>query len=201
VSAFERQPIGKETKKVLALAAAATRAPSAGTALVNALLHPRAREIRIEVGEALRRLASPDAVAFLVQQLEVATPEQAVNLLNALGTAAPDSVAAAEAARRHVLHPQPAVRIEAAHALGLIARVRFRENPVAELDGRPALMTALSRAGSENEQLAAVWALAQFDEPEAYAALRQLATHDDRPLVRRAAERYLANPRLSLVLR
>jgi hypothetical protein len=59
----------------------------------------------------------------------------------------------------------------------------------------------LTRAATENEQLSIVWALAQFDQPEAYAALRRLSIADERPLVRASAERYLANPRLSLILR
>ncbi len=200
VSAFERQPIGKETKKALALAAGATLHPSAAPALVASLLLPRAREIRIEVGEALRRLGSPHAVALLVQALEQAESEQAVNLLNALGTMAPAAAPAAEAARGRVLDPVRAVRIEAAHALGLVVREQHRANPSVRLRGREDLLTALAKAGTGNEQLAVVWALAQFDEPAAYEALETLAASDERPLVRQAAERYLANPRLSLVL-
>jgi HEAT repeat protein len=201
VSAFERQPIGKDTKKALARAASVTLDSSAAPALVNSLLHPRANEIRLEVGVALRRLESAETVTLLVGALSRAEPRQAVNLLNALGTMAPASPAAAEAARIRVLDEVSAIRIEAAHALGLVARRLQRANPVLRLRGREDLVLALARAGSANEQLAAVWALAQYDEPEAYDALRTLAASDERPLVRKAAERYLANPRLSLVLR
>lgn len=201
VAAFERQPIGKATKKALALAAAATRDAAATPALVRSLLLPRAREIRIEIGVALRRLESPDTVGLLAQALESAEPQQTVNLVNALGTAAPASAAAAAVAHGHVLSVDPAVRVEAAHALGLIWRKLHRANPQGRLSGWEELLTALDQPRTKNEQLAAVWALAQCDEQQVYEALQELATSDERPLVRQAAKRYLANPRLSLVLR
>ena len=85
--------------------------------------------------------------------------------------------------------------------MGLIAREQHRANPDLPLNGRAELQTAITTATSDNEQLATVWALAQFDEPEAYEILRRLAASDERPLVKQAAERFLANPRLSLILR
>jgi hypothetical protein len=201
VRAFVRQPIGRDTKKALALAAAATRDPEAAPALVASLLHPRSRETRIEVGEALRRLADPAAAELLAKALPAAETAVRETLLNVLGALGASGVGAAAAARDALSDPVPSVRVEAAQALGLLARAQHRADPDAALVGRAELARAVATASTENELLANVWALAQYDEPEAYEALRRLAASDERAVVRKAAERYLANPRLSLVLR
>src|SRR5439155_14570629 len=86
VAAYVRQPIGKNTKDALALAAAATRSPAAAQALVDSLLLPDAARIRGAVGEALRRMELPAAETLLAARLSAATPEQQTCLLGALGT-------------------------------------------------------------------------------------------------------------------
>jgi hypothetical protein len=60
---------------------------------------------------------------------------------------------------------------------------------------------AAAPAASREEVRASLWCLAQLDEAEAWAALRRVAAEDPREEARRAAERFLRNPRQSLILR
>ncbi len=198
VAAFRRCPVGKDTKRVLAEATAVTRDPAAAAALVDALREPGARDIRGAVGDALRRLGDPSATRRILDRLEGADAPRRADLLEVLG--ALGAVEAAEAVRRAVEDPVAAVRVEAAHALGLLARAAREGEPSARVGGRERLERMLAGARAENEVRASLWALAQLDEPEAWAALRR-AVQDDRETVRRYAERYLRTPRQSLILR
>jgi HEAT repeat protein len=93
------------------------------------------------------------------------------------------------------------VRTEAAQAVGLLARVARERDPEARPAGRAELEgIAAAEAAGANEARAALWALAQLDDPEAWAALRRLAAEDPREGVRRDAERFLKSPRQSLIL-
>jgi hypothetical protein len=90
--------------------------------------------------------------------------------------------------------------VEAAHALGLAAR-RVRETePGTIVGGRTELVGLLAVARTENGLKAALWCLAQLDDPGAFAVLESLAEEDARPLVRRHARLYRDRPRLSLIL-
>jgi HEAT repeat protein len=166
--------------------------------LVNSLLLPRAREIRPTVVEALRRLGDervPDRIALALTD---ADEEQRVSLLTAIGQL--DAAAAASPGRRYLADPSPRVRTVAAQALGLGARTMRRAGPDAEPEGRRELEILLRDARSENEIKAALWALAQLDQPEAWAVVRKAAVEDEREFARRYASRYLKFPRQRLIL-
>ncbi len=198
VAAYRAQPIGKATKGALALAAAATRDPAAGPVLVDSLLEPRARLIRGDVGEALRRLADPATAPLLLKRLASADDGQRANLLQVLGTlGAPEG---AEPARAGLASSSAEVRLESAHALGLIARAVRERDPAARVGGRAELATLLAAAAPGNESRAVLWALAQLDDADAFALLRKVAASDGREEVRRYAERILGRPRQSLIL-
>ena len=105
------------------------------------------------------------------------------------------------------------VRVEAAHALGLIARtVRaaggatdgatvLATDGEAGVDGCEDLVHIAAHAKSDDELRAALWALAQLDTRDAWSALRAVVADDKRTdLARRTAAEYLARPRVSLVL-
>jgi hypothetical protein len=196
VAAFRRQPVGKRTKEALALAAAATRDPGATRALVDALEDPRARLVRVAVGEALRRRKDPAAAKLLLARLSAGGPAQRADALRVLGLAG--VVEGAPAARERLADASAEVRTEAAQALGLLARAAREADPAARLAGTADLAKAAAAPG--NEGRAALWALAQMDEAEAWAALRKFAADDPREEVRRYAGRYLKHPRQSLIL-
>jgi HEAT repeat protein len=199
VAAFRRQPVGKRTKEALALAVACTKDPAAARSLVDALDDPRARLIRVSVAEALRRLGDPGAPKLLLAALADAGPGKRADLLRVLGLIG--AVEAAPVARERLADQIPEVRTEAAQALGLMARAAREGDPAARLPGRAELeKVASSTEAAGNEARAALWALAQLDDQEAWAALRRLAAGDPREDVRRHAERYLRNPRQSLIL-
>jgi HEAT repeat protein len=200
VASFAKRPVGKSDKGALALAVAATRHPSAGRALAESLDDPRARLVRGDVGEALRRLKDPAATRILVGRAEDESPAKRADVLQVLGTVG--DVQAAAAVRAHVSDGAAEVRVEAAHALGLLARVAREADPAARLGGRePLERMAAAAAATDNQIRAAHWSLAQMDDPEAWAALRRIAAEDPRETARLAAERYLKGPRQSLVLR
>jgi len=196
VAAFRAEPVGKATKGALALAAAAAKDPAAGPALVDSLLDPRARLIRGDVGEALRRLADPAVPALLLKRLVPADDGRRADLLQVLGTlGAPEG---AEPARAALASPAAEVRLEAAHALGLIARAVRLKDPDARVEGRVEL-EKVAAPGEGNDARAALWALAQLDDPEAFAILRRTAAEGAGEEFRRYAERLLRNPRQALL--
>jgi HEAT repeat protein len=148
---------------------------------------------------ALAALRDDGATARTLARLDgadAALRESLVLTLGVLGDAT-----AVDEVRRRLSDDDAAVRTQAAHALGRIARaVRSRE-PDARVEGVVQLVALAARARTANEQKAATWALAQLDRPEAYAQLRRLAETDPRDDVRRHARRYLEKPRVSLILR
>jgi HEAT repeat protein len=114
------------------------------------------------------------------------------------------SVGAAESvdvARACVSSKSVEVRLEAAHALGRIARTVREAKPDAKVSGATDLEGMLASAKDRKSQQAALWALAQLQDPEAVALLTKLAKDDEREFVRTWAGRYRARPRLSLILR
>ena len=198
LAAYAREPIGKVTKKALALAVAATRSPGAGDLLVDSLLLPRSEYIRIPVTEALRRLADTRVPARIETVLKKADEQARVSLLIALGQL--DGATALRVGRAYLTDPSPRVRPVAAHTLGLGSRALRKSNPDTEREGRTELEAMLKTARTENEIRAGLWALAQLDQPEAYAVLRHAADKDTREVARRFAARYLMYPRHSLIL-
>jgi hypothetical protein len=199
LAAFRRQPFGKQAKPALALAVAATRDPAAARTLVEGLDDPRARPARVEIAEALRQLADPGTAKLLVSRLPEAGPAKRADLLRVLGLAG--AVDGAPAARERLADPVAEVRVEAAQAVGLLARAAREREPGSSVPGRAELEKVVApEAAGANELRAALWALAQLDDAEAWAALRRLAAEDARESVRRDAERYLKRPRQSLIL-
>ena len=62
-------------------------------------------------------------------------------------------------------------------------------------------LLAVTKTRNVDEVRAAIWALAQLDDPQAYVALRRIAAEKDRPeAVREYAARILERPRVSLIL-
>jgi hypothetical protein len=203
VAAFRRQPVGKTTKDALAFAVAATRSPEAASALVESLLLPDASRIRGAVAEALRESDDPTAEPALVAALVDATPAQRCALLGALGTVG--ATGAAPAVTALLADGDGSVRVEAAAALGGMARNARAKDPQARLGVADALTSRISGKAAEtlpeNEFRAVLWALAQLDEVPAFDALRKIAASSAREAVRDYAARLLARPRQSLVLR
>ncbi len=196
--AYQTHRFGKASKEMLALALGAARPEGAAEALVSTLLHPQGRTLRGTVVTALGRLADPEAPALLVGMIEGATGPRRADLVHVLGR-----VGAAESLtllRRLVTDPHLEARVEAGHALGLVARTMRARKPGLVVAGREELSGLLAAAKTENEIETALWALAQLDDPDAFATLRRLALEDPRPFVKRHAERYLTRPRLSLIL-
>jgi len=201
LDAYRGRPVGKDTKHALAHAVAVTKDPGAAELLISSLRDPRAREIRVAVGAALRRLADPAASRHVVEFLKTARPAQRADGLTVLGFLGTKE--AALAARDHLGDAVREVRVTAAHVLGLAARALRARDPEADvaIDGQDRLEQLLKNAAHENEMRAALWALAQLDRPAAYDVLRAAAANDPRETVRRYAARYLRRPRQSLLLR
>lgn len=199
LAAYRRQPIGKATKAALALAVSAARPPSAAEALADTLLDRDAHLVRGAVAEALRRLRDPATEALLARRLETAGAPARKSLLVALG-----AVGASESvfvARRSLGDAETAVRAEAAHALGRIARNVRDADVSARVEGREDLERLAAAAKTSDERRAALWALAQLDQPEAWDALRRVAADETAAEEARAwAKRFLERPRVSLLL-
>jgi len=165
----------------IALAAGEFGGPGTDGALVDRLLQDDVRPQRLNVVDALRRCADTSTVARLVDEMEGAHDARRADLANALGRlglreAVPSLV-------RLLGDPATAVRVEAAHSVGLLARdlraVRPGDDPEA---ARPRLVEALDgvlaltrSATTDNERRASLWALAQLDFPAAWDALRRIA--------------------------
>ena len=200
VDAYVRHPIGKASKDALALAVAAARHPKAGEVLVESLLLPESRRIRGAVGDALWRLADPEVPALVASKIAEADAGHRATLVQVLGLVGGGEQASTV---QTLLEDEKdvSVRIEAAHALGRIARNVRESDPTERVRGRVELYSRILLAKHPNELRACLWALAQLDAPEAFALLRYLIENDERPLVRRLAKRYLERPRTSLVLR
>ncbi|MHC4859248.1 MAG: HEAT repeat domain-containing protein [Planctomycetota bacterium] len=199
IDAYRNHPIGKASKEALAMAVAMSGHKGAGDALLESLLFPKSVRIRGAVGDALWRLKDSSVPGKLVGNLEEADPRHRATLVQVLGRVGKKPEA--PAARKLLADPVADVRIEAAHALGRIARNAREDDPTARVGGRADLYRRVLLSKTKNELRACLWALAQLDDPEAFDLLRRLADKDDRPLVRRLAKSYLERPRVSLVLR
>lgn len=199
VAAYRRTPIGKMTKHALALAAAITRHETAAAALVDTLAEDGAASVRGTVAAALRRLRDPDAEALIAKRIPDASPAVRKNLLVALG--AIGTGACVPSVRLTLVDETETVRAEAAHAAGLVARNVREADPEARVALRADLEHAFTNAKSDAERRAILWALAQQDEADAWAALRRVAADEEQSeAVRAAAAEYLRAPRVSLLL-
>ncbi len=199
VAAYRRCPIGKTTKQALAFAVAATRHPTAAAALVDTLLEPEARFVRGDVAEALRRLRDPATETLIERRLTTGGADARKSLLVAAGAVGTE--ASVPAARRSLNDDDAAVRAEAAHALGRIARNVREKDAAARVAVRDDLAHALTAAGTDDERRATLWALAQLDDQDAWKILRLAAADESAPqIVRTTAARYLKSPRVSLIL-
>ena len=199
LDAYRRHPIGKMSKRALMRAVADAQAPGSADALLDTLAQDGARPLRGDVAEAVAALHDESAVARTIARFagaDAALREHLLVVLGALG-----EVEGVDIVRARLADDDAAVRVQAAHALGLIARTVRSLGPEQRIEGRTQLIALLATARTPNEQKAGTWALAQLDEPEAYAHLRRLASDDPREDVRRFAARYLRQPRVSLILR
>jgi len=202
VQSFRKRSPGRARRQI-ALAAAAGRHIDAASALVDGLLEPGARADRGGLADALSRLGDPRAEDRILTRLAPSNAEQRSNLLTALGRIGGDrSVNAIQALLEDA---DPGVRVEAAHALGNVARNIHRASPGEPVSGRAELIALLDAAeakeGAKNEVRAAIWALAQLDDPQAFDALRTIAASTERSAAVRAyAKRILERPRVMLVL-
>lgn len=190
----------------IVLAAGACGGPGTDDLLVERLLDASLRSQRRNVVAALRRRATPALAKLLSSKVGSADAVQRADLANALGRL--DLADAAPALLGLVRDDDRTVRIEAAHGLGLLARAirapRAGDDPEAarpRLDAALAPLVALAEsAPTENERRAALWAVAQIDVQDAWAALRRIAKEHAAPRVRELAQRFLEQPRTSLLL-
>jgi hypothetical protein len=179
--------------------------------LIDRLLDPDVRTLRRYVTRALVRRKSPELAELLVARIDGADAAGRGDIANALGKmGAPEAEQALVALLKDGEAP---VRLEAAHAVGRLARavrakpVEARDDPAVAEKPRPRLDGALApllafvqRAATRNERKAGVWALAQIDTQDAWAALRRLRDREDSdPELRRLATRYLKQPRVALL--
>jgi HEAT repeat protein len=197
LAAFSGREAGKRDKEALAMAVGTARPAGALDGLLDGLDPAGGTSLRGTIGDALARLADPATGARIAERIAKAAGPARADLLALLGAAGGGEVALA-AARRHVVDALPAVRQEAAHALGRIARRIRQAEPGTVVEGRTELVGLLSAANSDAERKAALWGLAQLDDPEAFALLRRLSEEDPREFVRRTAKLYLTRPRLTL---
>ncbi len=199
-AAFRAAPSGKDDKGALAVATGHAGGSDAAAALVEGLADARAREFRGDVAEGLRRLGDPGAPARLAATLEGAPPPRRADVAFVLGRSG--DPAGAATARALVADAAGEVRIEAAHAVGLLARAERRRDGESRSAGRAELLSMFEQAADAwQERRAALWALVQLDDPEAFAAVRLLAESHGDPRVRAEAAQRLRFPRESLILR
>jgi hypothetical protein len=199
LKAFAGHPYGKASKDALAVAVAMARPAGAGAVLVDSLLDEKGRSIRGTVADALARIEDPKVPAYIAKKLGDAKPRARADLLHVLGPiGGAESVAVV---RKYVPDATAAVRLEAAHSLGQIARTVREDKPDAVVEGRTELEGMLAAAKTQHEMQAALWALAQLQDPDAVKLLERLEKEDSRAFVRTWAKRYRDRPRLSLILR
>jgi hypothetical protein len=174
--------------------------------LVARLVDPATRHLRLNVTAALRRHARPELVDLLARRLVDATDDQRADLVNALGrldlrAASPHLVAALRDA-------SSAVRVEAAHSLGLLARVVRERKPDVDVEAPRdkldealgPLTDAVAVAKTDREKKSMLWALAQIDTSDAWTALKRLRDESTDGRVREIAGEYVLRPRVELIL-
>jgi len=199
LAAFVGHPYGKSSKDALVMAVAAAKPAGAGAALIDALAAESGRTIRGSVSDALMELSDPTVPALIAAKFGKAADSSKADLLTVLGAVGGSE--SVDVARAHVTSTSVEVRIEAAHALGRIARTVREEKPDATVSGTTDLTGMLATAKDRKGQQAALWALAQLMDPEAVALLTKLSKDDEREFVRTWAGLYRDRPRLSLILR
>jgi hypothetical protein len=203
--------LARPRKGDLDLASIIDAAGVAGTSasdevLVARLVDPSTRHLRLNVTAALHRHARPELVDVLARRLVDATDDQRADVVNALGrldlrAASPHLVAALRDA-------SSAVRVEAAHSLGLLARVVRELKPGVDVEAprdkldealKP-LVDAVAAAKTEREKKSELWALAQIDTPDAWTALKTMRDESTDGRVRELAAQYVLRPRVELIL-
>lgn len=198
VEAFRRHPFGRRSRQALAMAAAVTGREAAAKALVECLGTPGGATIRGTVADALQRMRHRATQEMLLDLLRRGPPESRATVTQVVGRICGNDAAPPVAAL--LVDPSAEVRLEAAHALGRIARTARAADPEDRIDVRGALHALVLVSDRPAERKAGLWALAQLDDPQGYAILRKLAKEDGREDVRRHAARYLERPRVSLIL-
>jgi hypothetical protein len=173
--------------------------------LVARLVDPSTRHLRLNVTAALRRHARPELVDLLARRLVDATDDQRADLVNALGRV--DLRAASPHLVLALRDASPAVRVEAAHSLGLLARVVREPKPGVDVEAprdkldealKP-LTDAVAVAKTEREKKSLLWALAQIDTADAWTALKSLRDESTDGRVRELAAQYALHPRVELI--
>lgn len=197
--AFDASPRDTKQKRALARALGATESPAVVGSLLDALADTDSVSMREEIGGALLRTGRAHAATGIRERLPGAEPPARCHLLSALGHVG--GVEDIDTARTHVRDAACDVRIQAAHALGRIARHCREQRTADALPGTAELVAALETATDRNEKVACLWALAQLDHPDAVRALDRARTESPDPLVRRYAKRFRKQPRQSLILR
>jgi len=203
--------LARPRKGDLDLAGIIDAAGVAGTAasdevLVARLVDPATRHLRLNVASALRRHARPELVDVLALRLVGATDDQRADLVNALGRL--DLRAASPHLVKALRDASPAVRVEAAHSLGLLARVVRAPKPGVDVeaprdkldDALKPLTDAVAAAKTEREKKSTLWALAQIDTADAWTALKALRDEAADGRVRELAGYFVLHPRVELIL-
>jgi HEAT repeat protein len=174
--------------------------------LVARLLDPATRHLRLNLTAALRRHARPELVDLLARRLVDATDDQRADLVNALGRL---GLRAASTQLVPALRDaSSAVRVEAAHSLGLLARVVREPKPGVDVEAPrekldealPPLTDAVAVAKTEREKKSLLWALAQIDTADAWTSLKALRDESTDGRVRELAAEYVLHPRVELIL-
>ncbi|MCE9635563.1 MAG: hypothetical protein K8T90_07655 [Planctomycetes bacterium] len=229
----------------IVLAAGRLGGPGTDDVLVDRLMDTALRPQRRNVVSAMAHRASSSLVSLLAARLaairtaDAAQPDPSVpsgaivaaanarranraDIANALGRIARPECESP--LLELVADTEPAVRVEAAHGLGLLARAVREPQPSAAPGAAPnaapntapntapdaprakltgalePLVALATRAATENERLASTWALGQIDTQPAWDALRKLAKDHPEPRVRDLARQILERPRVALLL-
>jgi HEAT repeat protein len=194
VRAFVAARGGERVKSHLARVLGRLRPDGAAELLAEALFAPGGEAIRPAVGLALADLGDAGALAPFAARANDPSPDVRTLVAGTLGWSG--LADARPVLERLLAAAEPAVRLEAAHALG---RLRLA-------DAAPALLRrfrseggvpAPERDGEVRRALA--WALAQCDDPAAWAALGEAATSDDDARFRAHVAAILRDPRRGFV--
>jgi HEAT repeat protein len=197
VAAFEKNRRPDRRKRALTVALGVTKSKRAVAPLVAAVVAGKARTYRAEVGRALARIGDEAAVKALTDGLKSERAATRADTVNVLGRSGLDD--AAKVIVKALADPAGEVRIEAAMAVGEIARTlrsRKEDAPAAH----EALAAVYANAPDTREKKAALWAAAQLDTQAGYDVVRKAAANDADRTIREFASRTLKNPRRRLVL-
>ena len=171
---------------------------------------PRAEPVRrVALVSVLGRAGHADAVGAVLPYVRSDDPTLRQEALHACGNIARNVRRAARSRRRVATVPpvdagrEPAAVEPQAPEAPVSARPSVASGDWSETRAkmRVELSRAALRARSLNDKRASLWALAQLDDPAAYAFLRRLVAETEDDVVRRHAKSYLERPAQSLILR